>query len=236
MYKRTSSVLDPKDGSVVYVRSLEWLNRLAEKGRGKKLMIVAPKSLSGRKLADESWSMVCHAHPKREFVLLHNMLNEDIDAPPHSIHPSATIAPCAIVGAEGLNTVLSQDNKLISMKHMGNVVIEEGASIGSLSVIARAVFGSTTIGAYTHIGNRCSIGHGATLGRNVIVAPNATIGGSVRIGDGCFIGMGAVVNNWCKLCRGVIIGSGAVVTKDITGPGKYVGVPAKWVGEWKGEW
>jgi acetyltransferase-like isoleucine patch superfamily enzyme len=48
------------------------------------------------------------------------------------------------------------------------------------------------------------------------------------IESNCWIGASAVIMSGCKrVARGVIVGIGSVVTKDLTSPGTYAGVPAK---------
>ena len=47
------------------------------------------------------------------------------------------------------------------------------------------------------------------------------------VGKGTWIGTGAIVSNNVNICGGCMIGAGAVVIKDITEPGIYVGVPAR---------
>lgn len=49
---------------------------------------------------------------------------------------------------------------------------------------------------------------------------------STRIGNRVFIGSNATVLP-VTICDDVVIGAGAVVTKDITEPGTYAGNPAK---------
>ena len=50
--------------------------------------------------------------------------------------------------------------------------------------------------------------------------------GDVTLGDRVFVGANATIRNLVSVCSNVVIGAGAVVTKDITEPGTYVGVPA----------
>jgi acetyltransferase-like isoleucine patch superfamily enzyme len=83
------------------------------------------------------------------------------------------------------------------------------------------------------IGEDCFIGHGV-----MFVNDRFSIGGPARgdielweetqIGDHVSIGSNATILP-VSICDHVVIGAGAVVTKDVTEPGIYAGVPAKLV-------
>lgn len=81
------------------------------------------------------------------------------------------------------------------------------------------------------IGNDCFIGHGV-----MFVNDTFSIGGPARgnkalwkstvIGNNVSIGSNATILP-IEICNDVVIGAGAVVTKNITEPGIYAGNPAK---------
>jgi len=81
------------------------------------------------------------------------------------------------------------------------------------------------------IGNNCFISHGAMFINDVfsIGGPargNRTLWKSTKIGNNVSIGTNATILP-VNICDNVVIGAGAVVTKDITSPGIYAGNPAK---------
>jgi acetyltransferase-like isoleucine patch superfamily enzyme len=57
--------------------------------------------------------------------------------------------------------------------------------------------------------------------------PGAKILGGAKIGNSCRIGSNSTILPNVQICDDVVIGAGAVVTKSITEPGTYIGVPAK---------
>ena len=61
----------------------------------------------------------------------------------------------------------------------------------------------------------------------VHVAVGAHLCGSVCIGDNTWIGAGATGISNVSVCGDCVIGSGAVMIKDIDKIGTYVGIPAK---------
>jgi acetyltransferase-like isoleucine patch superfamily enzyme len=81
------------------------------------------------------------------------------------------------------------------------------------------------------IGNNCFIGHGVMF-INDLFSSGAPSGGDVskwkatRIGNHVSIGSNATILP-VSVCDHVVIGAGAVVTKDITVPGIYAGNPAR---------
>lgn len=114
-------------------------------------------------------------------------------------------------------------------------VISLTATVGIDSLIAEGCF----IGHHAHVGPMVTLGlggiintaavveHDSCIGAYTHISVNTTLAGYVSIGDRCFIGAGATIVDGIKICADVIVGAGAVVTKDIESPGTYVGVPAR---------
>ena len=106
------------------------------------------------------------------------------------------------------------------------VEIQKGVEVGSNCKIQSHSF----ICELVTIGNNCFIGHGVMFINDLMKTGPA--GGDkskwnrTNIGDNVSIGSNATILP-VKICDNVVIGAGAVVTKDITEPGIYVGNPAK---------
>lgn len=113
------------------------------------------------------------------------------------IHPSAVIGADVVVG-------------------IGTVVMA-GAIINS----------STKIGKGCIINTSCSIDHDNTIDDFVHISPGANLAGTVEVGRGSWIGIGSIVSNNIKICSDCTIGAAALVIKDITEPGTYIGVPVR---------
>ena len=69
--------------------------------------------------------------------------------------------------------------------------------------------------------------HDVEIGNYNEIMPGAKILGGAKIGNSCRIGSNSTILPNVQICDDVIIGAGAVVTKSITEPGTYIGVPAK---------
>lgn len=69
--------------------------------------------------------------------------------------------------------------------------------------------------------------------RHSMISASVTIAGRSTIGECCNIGVSTTIINDIEICDHVQTGGGCVITKKITEPGVYVGVPAKKI---KSEW
>jgi len=152
------------------------------------------------------------------------------------------------------------DLKSISIKNVdfgSNVTIIEpvlvyGCSIGDDSFVGRFVEiqKNTTIGKNTKIqshsficelvsiGNECFIGHGVMFINDLFSEGKPANGNkdfwkNTKIGNNVSIGSNATILP-VEICDHVVIGAGAVVTKNIVESGVYVGNPAKKIKEISG--
>lgn len=105
--------------------------------------------------------------------------------------------------------------------------IQKGVQIGDRTRIQSHSF----ICELVTIGNDCFIGHGVMF-INDLFSDGKPAGGdaskwkSTHIGNHVSIGSNATILP-VEICDNVVIGAGAVVTKNITEPGIYAGNPAK---------
>jgi acetyltransferase-like isoleucine patch superfamily enzyme len=106
------------------------------------------------------------------------------------------------------------------------VEIQKGVNIGKRCRIQSHAF----ICELVTIGDDCFISHGAMFINDLFVegcpAPNRDLWRPTKLGNDVGIGTNATVLP-VTICDGTVIGAGAVVTKDITEPGIYVGNPAR---------
>jgi len=113
------------------------------------------------------------------------------------IHPSAQIAEDVTIG-EG--TVV-----------FANAVVNVGSILGNACIVNTAV----------------TVDHDNHIGAGVHLSPGVHLAGDVGIGDCSWIGIGAVVIQGCSVGHDVMVGAGAVVTKNINSGLTVVGVPAR---------
>lgn len=98
---------------------------------------------------------------------------------------------------------------------------------GTVVMANAAVNACATIGEHCIINTGAIVEHDNVIENYVHISPNVALGGTVRIGSLTHVGIGATVKNNTDICSGCTIGAGAVVIKNITEPGTYVGVPAR---------
>lgn len=110
-----------------------------------------------------------------------------------------------------------------------NAVIGEQVKFGNGTVVMAGV----VINCCTEIGKGCIINTGSTIDHDnliedyVHISPGVHTAGTVKIGKGTWLGVGSKVSNNLNIISGCKVGAGAVVVKDITEAGTYVGVPAR---------
>ena len=108
------------------------------------------------------------------------------------------------------------------------VEIQKGVVIGNNCKIESHSF----ICELVTIGNDCFVGHGVMFINDTFQALNSPSYGDrtkwkeTHIGNHVSIGSNATILP-VNICDNVVIGAGAVVTKDVVIPGVYVGNPAK---------
>ncbi|MAE07110.1 MAG: UDP-3-O-(3-hydroxymyristoyl)glucosamine N-acyltransferase [Nitrospinae bacterium] len=110
------------------------------------------------------------------------------------------------------------------------VEIQRNVNIGKRSRIQSHSF----ICELVAIGDDCFVGHGVLFTNDLFRTGSAARGNPdlwlpTKIGNGVSIGSNATILP-VTICDNVVIGAGAVVTKDITEPGKYMGSPARLTG------
>ncbi len=106
------------------------------------------------------------------------------------------------------------------------VEIQKGVSVGNRTRIQSHTF----VCELVSIGNDCFISHGVMFINDLFSkgkpAGDPELWAKTKIGNKVSIGSNATILP-VEVCDNVVIGAGAVVTKNITEPGVYAGNPAK---------
>ncbi|WP_031514134.1 acetyltransferase [Desulfofalx alkaliphila] len=115
------------------------------------------------------------------------------------------------------------------------ILIHPSAIIGEQVEIdaGTVIMAGTVINCSTMIGKGCIVNTGATIDHDCVIedythiSPGVHIAGTVIVGRGTWLGIGSVVSNNINITSDCIVGAGAVVVKDITEAGTYIGLPVK---------
>jgi sugar O-acyltransferase (sialic acid O-acetyltransferase NeuD family) len=113
------------------------------------------------------------------------------------IHPAAHISPWAQIG--------------------------EGCVVSAGAVVTADVI----IGNHAQLNLYSTVCHDARIGDFFTTAPAANVNGHCTFGDQVYLGSNAAVKQNVCICSNVTVGMGAVVVKDITEPGTYIGNPLR---------
>lgn len=237
----TCSVDHPRDNHLTFATNEVYYRKAVKSGR--QLQVIIPEhsafSRDGSFAERQTDSVVDirSNNPEYDFVIFHNAINRNSERKFDKVAPSAKVHHTASIGNEGMRYVRSlAAGYIVSMRHMGGVVLKVDVVVGAHSSIACATLDYTVINADVKIGCGCQIGHNAKIGMRTLVIDGVVVLGSAKIGADCYIGGGAVIRGGITIPDKTLIGMGSVVTKSIDKPGIYFGNPAKYHGEWDGVW
>ena len=136
---------------------------------------------------------------------------------------------CTGKGIEIGNEVIVSRNSSLVGKY-GSIRIGDRANIGTNGLFGS--MGHVEIGENTLFAANCYVGGGMYRMDRIdvpVVKQGSYTRGPVKIGDGCWLGAGSVVIDGITLGRDVILGAGAVATKDLPDFAVAAGVPARLV-------
>ena len=105
----------------------------------------------------------------------------------------------------------------------GTVEIGEGTMICAGNILTVDI----KIGRHVIINLDCTVGHNTIAEDFVTLYPSVNVSGNVHLGECSEMGTGAQIIQGRTIAENTIVGAGAVVTKDITESGTYVGSPAR---------
>ncbi|HMP89088.1 MAG TPA: acyl-ACP--UDP-N-acetylglucosamine O-acyltransferase [Kiritimatiellia bacterium] len=137
------------------------------------------------------------------------------------VGPNAVIMPYTTLGEDcrvHAGAVIGDTPQDLSFKHLVSHV-----RIGARCTFREGVtiHRGTKEGTETVVGDDCylmansHLAHNVILGNRVILANGALLGGYVEIGDGAFISGNAVIHQFCRVGRLVMVGGLSGISKDV---------------------
>jgi len=142
------------------------------------------------------------------------------------INNSVNILDGCIIGKKGFGFFPNKE-KNIRYPHIGIVIINDNAEIGSGSTIDRGSMSNTIIGKNSYLDNQIHIAHNNKIGENCIIAGQVGFAGSSTLGNNVMIGGQAGISGHLKIGNNVQIAGGSGVIKSIPDNSRVMGYPAK---------
>lgn len=148
-----------------------------------------------------------------------------------SIGKRVIIHTGARIGTDGFGYELTSGGEWLKFPQIASVVIEDDVEIGANTCIDRGALTDTFIGEGSKLDNLTHIGHNAHISPHCVIVSEVLIGGSATIGSYTWIAPQACIRDQIQVGRNVLVGMGAVVTKDVPDNSVVFGSPAKVVRE-----
>jgi UDP-3-O-[3-hydroxymyristoyl] glucosamine N-acyltransferase len=138
-----------------------------------------------------------------------------------------------VVGGDGYGFVRRGDGTHEKIPQVATVVIEDDVELGANTTVDRPAVGETRIASGTKIDNLVMIGHGVTVGRNVLMAAQVGIAGSTDIADDVIFGGQVGVGGHLTVGRGAVAVGQSGVTNSLDAGAMVAGYPAIDSREWR---
>jgi UDP-3-O-[3-hydroxymyristoyl] glucosamine N-acyltransferase len=135
------------------------------------------------------------------------------------------IAPGAVLGADGFGHARGPAG-WVKVPQLGGVTIGDDVEIGANTTVDRGALEDTIIEDGARLDNLIQVAHGVRIGAHTAIAACVGISGSTRIGARCLIAGGVGFVGHLQVCDDVVVTGMSMVTRSITRPGVYSGIPA----------
>lgn len=142
------------------------------------------------------------------------------------IGANCDISAGAVLGETGFGLVY-ENGEMLTLPHVGRVILEDGVTIGANSTIDRGMFEDTWLKRGCRIDNLCHIGHNSTVGENTVMAAFAGISGSVTIGNGVQCGGRVGVADHLTIGDQARLAADSAVMRDVPAGETWAGSPAQ---------
>jgi UDP-3-O-[3-hydroxymyristoyl] glucosamine N-acyltransferase len=138
-----------------------------------------------------------------------------------------------VIGSDGYGFVRRGDGTHEKIPQIATVVIENDVELGANTAVDRPAVGETRIRSGTKIDNLVQIGHGVTVGRNVLMAAQVGVAGSTDVADDVVFGGQVGVVGHLTIGRGSVAVAQAGVSNSLEPGAMVAGSPAIDSREWR---
>jgi UDP-N-acetylglucosamine acyltransferase len=131
------------------------------------------------------------------------------------------IGPHVVIGTPAEIRGIDHGDQLAASPGAVEDAVGTGVTIGHRNVLREFTtvhqghFAQTVLGDDCYVMNKVYIAHDNVIGDRVTMASGVSLGGHVHVGADANLGMGTVVHQRRLIGPGVMVGMGAVVTRDV---------------------
>ena len=134
------------------------------------------------------------------------------------IGDSVIINSCSVIGKRGFGNYEDKSEKIVALRHVGKVIIEDNVEIGGGCVIDRATYAQTVIKSGSKLDNLIHIAHNVQIGENNMIGGQVGFSGSVKTGNNCiFLGQAGIEQGVSVNERTILLGKGAMRHSNLEG-------------------
>ena len=140
----------------------------------------------------------------------------------------------AVVGETGFGLAYER-GEMLTLPHVGRVLIEDEVTLGANVTVDRGMFEDTRLKRGCRIDNLSHIAHNVEVGEYTIMAAFAGISGSVRLGRGVQCGGRTGVADHLTIGDGARLAADSAVMRDVPAGETWAGSPAQPIREFMRE-
>ncbi|MEO8062722.1 MAG: UDP-3-O-(3-hydroxymyristoyl)glucosamine N-acyltransferase [Pseudomonadota bacterium] len=143
------------------------------------------------------------------------------------------VQPGAVIGGDGFGYA-PEKGAWIKIPQIGGVVLGDDVEIGANTTIDRGALGNTIIETGAKLDNLIMIAHNVRIGEHSALAAQVAIAGSSVLGKRCILGGRAGLTGHITLCDDVVVLGTSFISHSITRPGVYSSaLPSEEAGVWR---
>jgi acetyltransferase-like isoleucine patch superfamily enzyme len=134
-----------------------------------------------------------------------------------------------IIDKENLDCIIYIHPSVV--RYYNDASVREHVGIGSFILAFSSMLIGSKLGKHCIVETYCLISHYVNIDDNVQLHSGVMIAGRTNIGKNCMFNFKASVLNSLNIGSDVELGAASCITKDTLMPGKYVGSPARRIGD-----
>ncbi len=143
------------------------------------------------------------------------------------------VQPGAVIGADGFGFA-ADSGTWVKVPQVGGVMIGADVEIGANTTIDRGALGDTVIEEGAKLDNLIMIAHNVRIGAHSALAAAVAIAGSSVVGKRCVLGGKVGLSGHITLCDDVVVAGTSFISHSIHKPGMYSSaLPSEEVGAWR---